>query len=176
MQEFVTAAASFIETSRLGDEHVVRDAEGIELGGVKIMAPNDEKRVSLVIGLPSGFVDDSPRVVRLLQRANKQFMPKETNIILVCTPNIEGSDSVETALLGSHVERWDEHPAKGSRVALGRSDDAFWQSNQMAESQLAGWFWLAPMHDEYQGKLWIREKCTLYQPVVELAKDIFSMG
>ena len=25
--------------------------------------------------------------------------------------------------------------------------------NVMAESQLAGWFWLAPMHNEYQGKL-----------------------
>jgi hypothetical protein len=174
MQEYVTAAAAFIETARLGDLHVVRDTDGNEIGGVKIMAPNDEKRVSLVIGLPTGFVDNSPRVVRLLQRAQKQFMPKEANLILVCTPSIEGANDVNSALLGSHVERWDERPSKGKRVAHGRGDDGFWQTNHMAESQMAGWFWLAPMHGEYQGKLWLREGCGLPKEVVELAQDIFS--
>ncbi len=174
MQEYVTVAASFIETARLGDEHVVRDSDGNEIGGVKIMAPNDEKRVSLVMGLPAGFVDDSPRVARLLQRAQKQFMPKEANLILVCTQHVEGANDVNNALLGSHVERWDERPSKGKRVAHGRGDDGFWQSNQMLESQVAGWFWLAPMHGEYQGKLWLRDGCDLPEEVVELAKDIFS--
>jgi hypothetical protein len=175
MQEYVTAAASFIETARLGDEHVVRNLEGVDIGGVKIMAPNDEKRVSLVIGLPTGFVDESPRIARLLKRAQKQFMPKEANLILVCTPSIEGTNDVGNALLGSHVERWDVNPAKGSRVAHGRGDDGFWQSNHMLESQMAGWFWLAPMYGDYQGKMWFREGCDLPEDVVELAKDIFSM-
>ena len=174
MQYYVTETASFIEKARLGDEHVVRDEEGIELGGVKIVAPHHEKRVSLVIGLPSGFVDESLRINRLFQRAQKQFMPKETNIILVCTPHLEGLSDVEIALLGSHIERWDEHPAKGSRVAHGRSSDGFWQSNQMVESQLAGWFWLAPMHDEYQGKLWVREGCAVAPNVVTLANEVFA--
>ena len=174
MQKYVTGAASFIETARLGDEHVVRDESGEELGGVKIVAPHENQRVSLVIGLPSGFVDESPRIDRLLHRARKQFMPKEANLILVCTPHLEGAVDVETALLGSHVERWDENPAKGKRVAHGRSADGFWQSNQMTESQLAGWFWLAPMHHEYQGKLWVRENGVLSSPVVQLATDIFS--
>ncbi len=174
MQYYVTETANFIETARLGDEHVVRDEQGMELGGVKIVAPNDVKRCSLVIGLPSGFVDETPRIDRLLHRAQKQFMPKEANIILVCTPHREGAGDVETALLGSHIERWDEHPAKGSRVAHGRSSDGFWQLNQMAESKLAGWFWLAPMHDEYQGKIWIRNVCDLPVEVVRLAEEIFS--
>jgi len=174
MQCYVTEAASFIESARLGDEHVVRDEEGNELGGVKIVAPNDEKQVSLVIGLPSGFVDESPRIDRLLHRAQKQFMPRETNIILICTPFMQGLGDVETALLGTHIERWDEHPAKGTRVAHGRSADGFWQLNQMAESQLAGWFWLAPMYDEYQGKIWVREGCTLPSSVVALAQDVFA--
>jgi hypothetical protein len=174
MQYYVTETATFIEKARLGDEHVVRDAKGDELGGVKIVAPHNEKRVSLVIGLPSGFVDESPRVDRLLQRAQKQFMPKETNIILVCTPQLEGSGDVETALLGSHIERWDEHPAKGARVAHGRCADGFWQSNQMVESQLAGWFWLAPMYDQYQGKLWVREGCDVPPSVVTLANEVFA--
>jgi hypothetical protein len=176
MQAYVTDAASFIESARLGDEHVVRDDEGNEIGGVKIMAPNNEKRVSLVIGLQSGFVDDSPRVLRLLQRAQKQFMPKEANLILVCTQHIDGVNDVNNALLGSHVERWDERPSKGSRVAHGRGDDGFWQENQMLESQISGWFWLAPMHGEYQGKLWVREKCDLPEEVIKLAEDIFSQN
>jgi hypothetical protein len=174
MQFFVTQSAAFIETARLGDEHVVRGNEGEELGGVKIMAPNEENRVSLVIGLPSGFVDESPRISRLFQRAQKQFMPKQTNLILICTSQIEGVDDVETALLGSFVERWDEHPAKGMRVAHGRSSDGFWESNQMIDSQLAGWFWLAPMYDEYQGKFWVRDKCDFPKEVVELAAEIFT--
>jgi hypothetical protein len=44
----------------------------------------------------------------------------------------------------------------------------------MKDSQLAGWFWLAPMHDEYQGKLWLREGCTVSSTTVALAKDIFA--
>jgi len=174
MQFYVTAAASFIERARLGDEHVICDDDGAELGGVEIVAPNDEKQVSLVIGLPSGFVDDFPRVQRLLQRAHKQCMPRAANLTLICTPNIEGVDEVESALLGSHVERWDQHPAKGKRVAHGRSDDGFWQPKQMKDSQLAGWFWLAPMYDEYQGKLWIRQGSTYDSDVVTLAQELFA--
>jgi hypothetical protein len=176
MQFFVIAAASFIEQARLGDEHVVRNDQGEEFGGIKIVAPNDDKQVSLVIGLPSGFTDDSPRIARLFQRAQKQFMPRAANLILICTLDTEGEDEVDTALHGSHVERWDEHPAKGSRVAHGRSDDGFWQANQMIESQLAGWFWLAPMHEGYQGKLWVRQMCSLPEDVVHLASDLFATG
>lgn len=176
MQTFVTEAAAFIETARLGDEHVVRDAGGEDIGGVKIMAPNDEKRVSLVIGLPSGFVDESPRIAKLLKRAQKQFMPKEANLILVCTPNPQGATEMGSALLGSYMERWDERPEKGARVAHGRGDDGFWQANHMLESQMAGWFWLAPMRGEYQGRLWFREGSDLPQDVVNLAKDLFSLG
>jgi hypothetical protein len=101
-------------------------------------------------------------------------MPKEANLILVCTPNIEGANDVNSALLGSHVERWDEKPSKGKRVAHGRGDDGFWKSNHRVTSQMAGWFWLAPMHGEYQGKLWLRDGCELPVDVMVLAKDIFS--
>jgi len=174
MQYYVTEVASFIEQARLGDEHVVRTSDGQELGGAKIVAPNDDQRVSLVIGLSSGFVDESPRIDRLLHRAKKQFMPKEVNLILVCTPHPEGIADVESALLGSHIERWDERPEKGSRVAHGRSKDGFWKPGMMRESQLAGWFWLAPMCDDYQGKMWIREKCDVPDDTISLLEHIFS--
>lgn len=175
MQTFVMEAGKFIERASLGDEHVVHDKEGGELGGVKIVAPNDEKRVSLVIGFPDGFVDHTERVIRLIKRAQKQFMPKEANVVLVCTPNVTGVEYVKSAFYGSHEERWDAHPPRGSRVAVGRSDDGLWNGNQVPESQLGGWFWLAPMHHAYQGKLWIREGCTLRQEVSDLACDLFDV-
>ena len=174
MQYFVMAAGKFIERASLGDEHVVLGEDGNELGGVKIVAPNDAKRVSLVIGFPDGFVDHTERVVRLIRRAQQQFMPKEANVVLVCTPNVTGVEYVKSALYGSHEERWDTHPPRGSRVAVGRSDDGLWNGNQFTESQLGGWFWLAPMHHEYQGKLWIREGNSLQLEVADLACDLFD--
>jgi len=175
MQVFVMAAGKFIERASLGDEHVVHNKDGCELGGVKIVAPNDEKRVSLVIGFPDGFVDHTQRVVRLIRRAQKQFMPKEANVVLVCTPNVTGVEYVKSALFGAYEERWDTHPPRGSRVALGRSDDGLWNGNQFQESQLGGWFWLAPMHHQYQGKLWIRNECSLTPEVTDLACDLFDV-
>lgn len=174
MQTYVTAAASFIEQARLGDEHVIYAEDGSELGGVKIVAPNDEGQVSLVIGISGGFIDDSPRVQRLLKRAYSQFMPKSANLTLICTSSMEGLDEVESALLGSYVERWDQLPKKGKRVAHGRSDDGFWKPNQMKESQIVGWFLPTPMNGEYQGKLWVRKEASLDSDVVEFAKDIFA--
>jgi len=175
MQTFVMAAGKFIERASLGDEHVVHTEEGEELGGVKIVAPNDEKRVSLVIGFPDGFVDHTERVIRLIKRAQKQFMPKEANLVLVCTPNVTGVEYVKSAFYGAHEERWDTHPPRGSRVAVGRSDDGVWHGNQCPESQLGGWFWLAPMHHQYQGKLWVRQDCALHPEVSDLAGDLFDV-
>ena len=174
MQAFVMAAGKFIERASLGDEHVVLNDEGEELGGVKIVAPNDENRVSLVIGFPEGFVDHTQRVVRLIRRAQKQYMPKEANVVLVCTPNVTGVEYVKSAFFGEHEERWDTHPPRGSRVAVGRSDDGVWHGNQFPESQLGGWFWLAPMHHQYQGELWVREGSSLHPEVTDLASDLFD--
>ena len=174
MQAFVMAAGAFIERASMGDEHVVSDSGGKELGGVKIVAPNDEGRVSLVIGLPDGFVDNTQRIVRLIRKAQKQFMPRETNLVLVCTPNYNGSEDVKSAFLGTHEERWDAHPPPGSRVAVGRSDDGVWNELQFPESQLGGWFWLAPMHHQYQGRLWIRDNCLLDPALTNLATELFN--
>ena len=173
MQEYVTGAASFIESARLGDEHVVRNSSGLEFGGVKIVAPNDKERVSLVIGLSEGFQDETPRVMKLLSRAHKQFMPKEANVILICTPNINGISEVETALFGTHIERWDAHPKKGKRVAHGRSDDGFWEINQMKESQFVGWFCLNPKDASYRGELWIRNESQYNRQVKDLVNELF---
>jgi hypothetical protein len=44
----------------------------------------------------------------------------------------------------------------------------------MKESQLAGWFWLAPMHGEFQGKLWARKKEAIDASLLTFANEIFS--
>ena len=174
MQAFVVAAGRFIERASMGDEHVVHSSTGGELGGVKIVAPNDEGRVSLVIGFPEGFVDHSQRIARLIRRAHQQFMPKEANLVLVCTPNHTGEEDVKSAFFGTHEERWDAHPPRGSRVAVGRSGDGVWQGQQYSESQLGGWFWLAPLHRQYQGKLWVRDHCSFDSRIIGMTTELFN--
>ena len=69
MQEFVERAAAFIKVSHVGDELTVRAESGDELGGVRIVAPWEGPHVSLAIGLPAGFIDEVPRMRRLLKKA-----------------------------------------------------------------------------------------------------------
>ena len=156
MQRLVKEATAFILRARVGDELAVRDDDGAEIGGVLIVAPWDGPHVTLVIGLPTGFVDESPRVRRLLQRAYRQFMPRETNLILICASHPAECRDFERALLGSHVERWDAFPPRGRRIAHGRAGDGFWHANRHAESRVAGWFLLAPHEDAFRSQLWFR--------------------
>ena len=65
MQSFVTQAAAFIRHASVGDETVIRDPQGDEIGGCRIVAPWEGSRVSVVIGLPTGFTDEAPRIRRL---------------------------------------------------------------------------------------------------------------
>ncbi|MHC5023052.1 MAG: hypothetical protein ACYTGG_03960 [Planctomycetota bacterium] len=157
MQQFVAAAATFISRARIGDEHVVRDERGKELGGVRIVAPWEGTHVTLVIGLPSGFIDEAPRIRRLMARAYQQFMPRATNVILLCSGHEEDAAEVENALLGILVERWDAHPPPGRRVAHGRADDGFWHGRRRPDSLAAGWFHFDPAAETYRGRLWLRE-------------------
>ena len=96
--------------------------------------------VSLAIGLPSGFSDQTPRIHKLLNRAYQQFMPKAMNVILMCSRDPADVGDFQTALLGSHVERWDAVPPRGRRIAHGRAEDGFWYGGRFAESVVAGWF------------------------------------
>ncbi len=145
MQRLVEEAGPFIARASIGDELVVRDErDGREIGGVRVLAPGDGPGVSLVIGLPSGFADEVPRVRRLLRRAAKQFMPRATNVVLVAIGAAADREVVREALLGSHEERWDAFPPRGARVALGRAEDGFWSGRRNADSRVAGWFPFEP--------------------------------
>jgi len=140
MQRLVVEAERFLRTAHVGDELVVRDDDGHELGGVLVAAPWAGPRVSLAIGLPGGFIDESARLRRLLRRAAGQFMPRAENVVLVGTTREEDHEDLRTAVYGSPEERWDAFPRRGERIAFGRADDGFWSGGRHPESRAVGWF------------------------------------
>lgn len=174
MQQFVTAAAAFIQEASVGDEHVVRDADGTELGGCRIVAPWEGTHVSLAIGLPTGFHDDSPRIQKLLRKAHAQFMPKAVNVILICSSHMEDVEDFDHALLGTHIERWDAFPPRGRRIAHGRAPDGFWYGHRYKESEAAGWFWFSPKKDTWKSRLWLRQDTHLAQPMQATLTRVFN--
>jgi hypothetical protein len=180
MQRFVARAASFIARAQVGDELTVRDegdgdaAEGRELGGVKIVAPWSGSHVSLAIGLPSGFIDETPRIRKLLERAYQQFVPRALNVIIVCSMTGEDVEDFQNALLGSHVERWDETPPRGRRVAHGRDSDGFWHAGRFAESVVVGWFSFAAGDAGIRFRRWHRQGVVVDPEMNRLMEDVFG--
>jgi len=156
MQKFVYDASRFIQRARIGDETLIRDENENEIGGVRIVAPWEGDHVLLAIGLPDGFVNEAPRIRKLMRKAYQQFMPKAANVIVVCTSHPDDFEDFETALLGTHVERWDALPPRGRRVAHGRDTDGFWYNNQYADSAAVGWFWFRPQDTQVNCRLWTR--------------------
>jgi hypothetical protein len=174
MQRYVTTAAEFIGHARVGDELVIRDDDGTEIGGCRIVAPWQGSRVTLVIGLPSGFIDETPRIRRLMRKAYQQFMPGSANVILVCSSHVGDADDFGTALLGSHIERWDTHPPRGRRIAHGRDSDGFWFDQKFPESAAAGWFHFRPQASALQCRLWIRPDSALDESLQQELVGLFN--
>lgn len=160
MQRLVESASGFLQYARVGDELVVHADDGTEIGGLLVVAPWDGTHVSLMIGLPSGFIDEAPRLRKLMRRAYKQFMPRETNVILLASSRTDDADDVATALLGALVERWDALPPRGRRIAYGRAADGFWYDRRYAESQAVGWFRVDPTNDDITLRMWYRDGIT----------------
>jgi hypothetical protein len=173
MQRLVRSATDFIGHARVGDELVVHAEDGTEIGGVLIVAPWEGPHVTLVIGLPSGFIDEAPRMRKLMQRAYKQFMPRADNLILLCSSQSDDSDDFESALLGSHVERWDSFPPRGRRIAHGRAADGFWSGERYIESRAAGWFRLDPAADQIDARLWLREDVGVDARLRAALREVF---
>jgi hypothetical protein len=139
MQELVVRASRFLTMAKVGDELTVRDESGHEVGAVRVMGPWEGRHVSLAIGLPGGFIDETARIHRLLDRAYRQFMPRADNVILVAGTRPDESIDFESALLGATEERWDAHPGQAGRAALGRADDGFWTGDSRPDSRVCAW-------------------------------------
>lgn len=176
MQRFVAAAADFIPQASVGDELNVQGAQGGEIGRVRVVAPWDGSHVTLAIGLPSGFIDEAPRIRKLMRKAYQQFMPAATNVILICTAHSDDVDDFETALLGSHIERWDKFPPRGQRIAHGRAGDGFWSGGRFADSRVAGWLWISPRHREPPCRLWLRPGLEPGEPARGVLKRLLDTG
>ena len=174
MQLFVTRASGFIGQAHVGEELVVHDEEGDELGGVRIIAPGEGTHVNLVIGLPTGFIDETPRMLKLMRKAYAQFMPKALNVIVICSAFDEDRDDFESALLGEHVERWDRYPPRGRRIAHGRAADGFWDGDRRADSGVAGWFRFDPASEHLRSTLWFRPGSPVDANMQGLLRGLFD--
>jgi hypothetical protein len=172
-QRFVRDAAEFIRHARVGDELVIRDADGSTLGGCRVIAPGEGRHVSLVIRLPEES-ETLERARRLLRKAFHQFMPGATNVVLIGSAHVEDAEDIGTALLGSYVERWDAVPPEGRRVAHGRAGDGFWREGGAAGSQAAGWFFFDPARDGIECRLWLRAGASLDPEMEDLLKELFA--
>jgi rhodanese-related sulfurtransferase len=172
--QLVAQAAAFILQGRVGDEMKARDHAGREIGGVRIIAPWEGTHVNVTMGLPAGFVDQAPRFRRLMHRAHQQFMPKADNVIVMCSDHDEDAREFETALLGSHIERWDAFPPRGQRVAHGRAADGFWHGQRFSDSLFAAWFRLSPRQSELSSRLWVRHSADASGALSRLLHQLFG--
>ena len=157
MQELVVRANTFLELAKIGDELTVREESGFEIGAVRVVGPWEGNTISLAIGLPDGFIDESARIRRLLDKAYRQFMPKAHNIILIAGSRPDDFVDFESALLGATEERWDTHPGKGGRTAIGRAPDGFWSGGSRPDSKICGWTEVNPSSERLRADLTFRD-------------------
>lgn len=151
----------FLELASVGEEQRHLDARGAEAVSARILGPVPGETLRL-IPVGTGELDARvARVRRLLRRAHGQFLPDHPNLILFGTlaeqPTAESLYALETALLGTQVERWDRFPRKGHRVAYGRADDGFWCGRRHEASRVAGWFSAASADRDRSGGWWDRD-------------------
>ncbi|MBT8486142.1 MAG: hypothetical protein HKO59_13195 [Phycisphaerales bacterium] len=176
MERLVASASDFIRHARVGDELVVHDEDGSEIGGVLIVGPWEGSHVSLAIGLPSGFIDEARRMRRLVRRAHRQFMPRAANVILICSSHSEEYEDFESALIGSHVERWDAFPPTGRRIAHGRAADGIWHQDKYQDSRAAGWFQFDPARGDIAVRLLFRRRPSLEPAMSDFLREVFETG
>jgi len=122
--------------------------------------------------LPTGFTDDTPRILKLLKKAYEQFMPKAINLILICSSFEEDVDDFESALLGQHIERWDIFPPRGRRIAHGRAEDGFWEGDSRINSVVAGWIHFQPSDENVHARLCFREGSGLDPEILEWLEEL----
>lgn len=151
----VRQAEEFVRSAQLGDEAVLRDLRGRAVGQVRILARGADRHVVVALALADAPDDRAARMQRLLHKAHQQFMPGGENVILLCAA-ASGELDLETALLGTHIERWDRLPPRGERVAHGRADDGFWHERRHEGSRVVGRFEVGADGGYRPGRLWLR--------------------
>jgi len=165
-------AFAFVEQAQVGDEISFRDAEARTAAKLRVIAPSTGRKVELVPDLSASFDDHVPRFQSTLRKGFAQFMPRSENLIVVCGSS-GGIEAFATALLGSHIERWDRRPRVGELVAYGRGGDGFWAGSMRNQSRLAAYWALAAGSGPL---LFLRESGTRASTsrAVQLARSVFA--
>ncbi|MCH2161392.1 MAG: hypothetical protein MK085_05915 [Phycisphaerales bacterium] len=147
----------FLLAARIGDRRIIRDDEQRTLADAVVVAPSEDTSITLTRGeyfrAEAGFANAH----RLLCRAYRQFVPGAENVTLLIGGGPYGGHTMELALLGSHVERWDRLPRQHQIVAHGRAGDGLWSANRYERSHIAAW-----LQDPFaDGRIWTREKSRI---------------
>jgi hypothetical protein len=172
LQHALADAFPFLEQASVGEELSIKDGEGRTVARLRAIAPSAGGAVELVADLSSAFDNHVPRFQSTLRKAFTQFMPRGENIIVVCGSS-GAVEAFATALLGSHIERWDKRPRVGELVAYGRGGDGFWSGAMRNQSRMAV-YW--PMAKGSGPLLFLREgavRASASKPVM-LARSIFA--
>jgi hypothetical protein len=172
LQHALAEAFPFLEQASIGEELSIKDEENRTVARLRVIAPSAAGTTELVADLAAAFDNHVPRFQNALRKAFTQFMPRGENIIVVCG----SSGAVEpfaTALLGSHIERWDKRPRVGELVAYGRGGDGFWAGAMRNQSRMAV-YW--PMTRGSGPLLFLREGAVRAgtSKAVGLARSIFA--
>jgi hypothetical protein len=111
-----------------------------------------------------------------MTRAHEQFMPGGglTNVIVVASGHGDDVTDFETALLGSHIERWDQFPPRGRRIAHGRAPDGFWHGRRFHDSAFAAWMRFSPREDEFRSRLYVRKSLHPDEKLTHLLETLFE--
>ncbi|MEE2896397.1 MAG: hypothetical protein VX726_11730 [Planctomycetota bacterium] len=173
-EETVEDARRFVLGSRVGDRHVMRNAEGDVVGYLDVLAPrlvesgdrSDRTTVFVRRGDAVAFDRQIDRAGRLLRRAYRQFAPSMENVIVIAGGGDAAGEAIDRATLGNHVERWDRLPRQGQRVAHGRDDVGLWTGRHYERSRLVGW---AP-YGGVEGRCWSREAPSADPRVLSLLR------
>jgi hypothetical protein len=172
LQHALAEAFPFLEQASVGEELSIRDGEGRTAARLRVIAPSAGGSVELVADLSAAFDNHVPRFQNTLRKAFAQFMPRGENIIVVCGTS-GAVEAFATALLGSHIERWDKRPRVGELVAYGRGGDGFWAGAMRNQSRLAV-YW--PMAKGTGPLLFLREGTgrSNASKTVSLARSVFA--
>ncbi|MFZ9881457.1 MAG: hypothetical protein ACO3QC_08665, partial [Phycisphaerales bacterium] len=162
-------ARDFLAQASIGEELVLHDRERRAAGRLRVLAPSGARHVELIADPSQSFDEDVPRFQATLRKAFAQFTPRHENLIVVCG-SAGGFEAFATALLGSHIERWDKRPRRGELVAYGRGGDGFWAGSLRNQSRLAVYWTLAA---DTAPLLFVRDGAPLSKAGV-LAREVFA--
>jgi hypothetical protein len=153
---FLNEGTRFLHQASVGDEWVFRDADDQPTGGLRILAPWPGDRVVLTVGLDATADDEIARIHRLLRKAYHQFVSDMPNVIALVGGTKANERLIDTAVFGSHVERWDLFPPRGHRVAHGRGDDGFWSGDRYDQSRSIAWLTWQSTRGLGSTRVWFR--------------------